>query len=126
MSKSAKGTITSPGENVRAKSGLNREILFQGWGIFANMLRYKCSWSGGHLELVDPKFTSQRCSECLFKSKDNRKGKNFKCLNCGHVEDADSNAAKNIDRAGRAQRDCGDVDIGRIYEAVTSSCALAH
>ena len=121
MSKSAKGTIMSPGENVRAKSGLNREILFQGWGIFANMLSYKCSWSGGHLELVDPKFTSQRCSECLFKSKDNRKGKNFKCLNCGHVEDADSNAAKNIDRAGRAQRDCGDVDIGRIYEAVTAS-----
>jgi len=31
MVRSAKGTKASPGKNVRAKSGLNRAILDQGW-----------------------------------------------------------------------------------------------
>ena len=34
MTASAKGTVESPGKNVRAKSGLNRAILRQGWGEF--------------------------------------------------------------------------------------------
>ena len=41
MSKSAKGDITSPGRNVKAKSGLNKAILDQGWGMFVQMLQYK-------------------------------------------------------------------------------------
>lgn len=121
MSKSAKGDAENHGKNVKAKSGLNREILFQGWGIFAEMLRYKCHWNGSEFQLVNPKMTSRRCSECLFESRDNRKGKVFLCLNCGHKEDADVNAAKNIDRAGRAQRACGDANISSICEAGTSS-----
>jgi putative transposase len=123
MSKSAKGNAESHGRNVKAKSGLNREILFQGWGLFAAMLEYKTFWNGGSFELVNPKMTSRRCSECLFESKDNRKGKLFLCLSCGHKEDADINAAKNINRAGQAQRDCGAIAVKRGYEAITSSCA---
>jgi putative transposase len=123
MSKSAKGTLESPGRSVRAKSGLNREILFQGWGIFANQLKYKSEWNGGHLELINPKFTSTRCSECLYNDKENRKKKFFECLNCGHTDDADKNASKNIDRAGRAQRDCGGVITRSSFEAVTSRIA---
>ena len=33
MTRSASGTITGPGRNVRAKAGLNREILRSGWGL---------------------------------------------------------------------------------------------
>lgn len=121
MSKSAKGSLESPGKNVKAKSGLNREILFQGWGIFALQLKYKTEWGSGYLELVNPRFTSTRCSECLYNDKRNRKGKAFKCLNCGHVEDADKNGSKNIDREGRSRRDRGDVVVAPIFEAVTSS-----
>lgn len=33
MSKSAKGTVEAPGTNVAQKSGLNRAILDQGWGV---------------------------------------------------------------------------------------------
>ena len=123
MSKSAKGNAEEYGKNVKAKSGLNREILFQGWGVFANMLKYKCYWNGSEFELVNPRMTSRRCSQCLFESKDNRKGKVFLCLSCGHKEDADVNASKNIDRAGRARRACGDAPIGVICEAGTSSSA---
>lgn len=121
MSKSASGTLEKKGKNVKAKSGLNREILFQGWGIFANQLKYKSEWNGGHLELINPKHTSSRCSECLYNDKNNRKGKSFECLNCGHTEDADKNAAKNIARVGRTRRDCGGVGIGQSVEAVTST-----
>ena len=40
MSKSAAGTVT-PGRNVRAKSGLNRSILDQGWYEMRRQLEYK-------------------------------------------------------------------------------------
>ena len=120
MSKSAKGTLDKKGRNVKAKSGLNREILFQGWGIFANQLKYKSEWNGGHLELINPKFTSTRCSECLYNNKLNRSKKKFECLNCNFVEDADKNASKNIDRVGRTQRDCGGVVTRQSAEAITS------
>ena len=89
------------------------------------MLKYKCHWNGAQFELVEPKMTSRRCSECLFESKENRKGKVFLCLSCGYQEDADVNASKNIDRAGRARRACGDVPVGAIWESGTSSLALS-
>lgn len=41
MSKSASGTKEKPGKNVRQKSGLNRSILDQGWGMFRSQLAYK-------------------------------------------------------------------------------------
>ncbi len=44
MSKSAKGTADAPGRNVRAKSGLNKSILDQGWGEFRRQLEYKTAW----------------------------------------------------------------------------------
>jgi putative transposase len=124
MSKSARGTVEDPGRNVKAKSGLNREILFQGWGLFAEMLRYKCHWNGSVFTLVKTHMTSRRCSECLFECKENRRGKVFLFLNCGHKEDADTNASKNINRAGLARRACGDMAVGLIDEARTSNLVL--
>ncbi|SFO11833.1 putative transposase [Xenorhabdus japonica] len=41
MSKSAAGTVSQPGRNVRSKSGLNRSILDQGWYEFRRQLDYK-------------------------------------------------------------------------------------
>ena len=38
MTASAKGTVEEPGSRVAQKSGLNRSILDQGWGIFFNKL----------------------------------------------------------------------------------------
>jgi transposase len=45
---------------------------------------------------VSPTYTSQRCSKCSWTRKSNRKGKQFRCTSCGHTEDADLNAARNI------------------------------
>ena len=41
ISKSAAGTTSQPGRNVRAKSGLNRSILNQGWFELRRQLEYK-------------------------------------------------------------------------------------
>ena len=41
MIRSAKGTVENPGKNVAQKSGLNRSILEQGWGMFHRRLTDK-------------------------------------------------------------------------------------
>jgi putative transposase len=64
LSKSAAGTIEKPGRNVRAKSGLNKSILDQGWFEFRRQLDYKLGWQGGLLVAVPPQYTSQTCPRC--------------------------------------------------------------
>ncbi len=38
MTRSARGTVSRPGKNIRAKTGLNRSILQQGWGRDGELL----------------------------------------------------------------------------------------
>jgi putative transposase len=97
MSRSAKGTIDEPGRNVAAKSGLNKAILDQGWGMFRTMLEYKQLWRGGMVLAVPPPYTSQTCAECRHVSPENRVVQHeFSCVACGHTDDADVNAARVI------------------------------
>jgi putative transposase len=41
MTASAKGTVEQPGQNVKAKAGLNRAILAQGWGLLRQRTEHK-------------------------------------------------------------------------------------
>lgn len=108
MSKSSKGTMEEPGSNIKAKSGLNKSILDQGWRKFVDLLRYKVEWQGGELVQVSAKNTSLRCKVCGEISKANRLSQSrFKCVNCGHEDHADINAAKNILAAGHCRLACG-------------------
>ena len=103
MSKSASGTLENKGRNVKAKSGLNKSILDQGWGMMIDMLEYKQHWQGGVLIKVNPRYTSQTCSQCQHITKENRQTQaKFECVKCGHKANADVNAAKNILAAGHA------------------------
>src|SRR5437588_6076779 len=47
-----------------AKGGLNKSILDAGWGTFVQLCSSKAAWAGRTLIKVDPKFTSQVCSQC--------------------------------------------------------------
>ena len=97
MSKSAKGSIEKKGKNVKAKSGLNKSILDQGWSKLVGLLEYKQKWRGGLLVKVDPRYTSQTCSSCGHVAKENRLTQaNFSCVECGFSENADINASRNI------------------------------
>jgi putative transposase len=101
MSRSASGTLEEPGRNVRAKSGLNKAILDQGWGEWRRQLDYKSGWQGGWLVAVPPANTSRECPVCGHISAYNRKSQSvFLCVACGHTENADLVAAKNIRERG--------------------------
>lgn len=97
MSKSAKGTIEEPGKNVKQKSGLNRSILEQGWGMFGDMLKYKQNWKNQTFDKKTAAFSSQECCLCHCKHKDNRTTQaKFACIKCDNKLNADLNAALNI------------------------------
>ena len=51
---------------------------------------------GFRLVEVSNEFRSQRCSQCGWVRKANRKGKTFKCDVCGFTTDSDLNAASNL------------------------------
>ncbi len=125
MTASARGTVEDPGTNVRAKSGLNRRILDQGWGEFRRQLGYKLAWNGGTLLLVDPRNTSRTCSSCGHISRENRQTQAaFRCVACGHASNADTNAAVNIlRRAGSARIACGDLPLGESMKQETQLVA---
>ena len=104
MTKSARGSLESPGTRVKAKSGLNQAILDQGWFEFSRQLEYKQKFSGGKLVLIDPKYTSQKCPQCGSISKDNRKSQSkFVCKKCKYKNNADLTAALNILAAGQCR-----------------------
>ncbi|EBH9027278.1 transposase, partial [Salmonella enterica subsp. enterica serovar Cerro] len=107
MSKSAAGTVSQPGRNVRAKSGLNRSILDQGWYEMRRQLEYKQLWRGGQVLAVPPAYTSQRCACCGHTAKENRLSQSqFRCQVCGYTANADVNGARNILAAGHAVLAC--------------------
>ncbi|HEJ9401396.1 TPA: transposase, partial [Proteus mirabilis] len=108
MSKSAKGTTERHGRNVKAKSGLNRSILEQGWYEMRRQLEYKQLWRGGQVLAIPPAYTSQKCACCGHTAKENRQSQSqFECLECGYTANADINAARNILAAGHAVLACG-------------------
>jgi len=97
MTGSAAGTIEKPGTNVSQKSGLNREILNVGWGMIQIFLTYKALREGKIVFKVNPKHTSQECSNCGHTHQANRREQSeFVCQSCGHAENADRNASKVI------------------------------
>jgi putative transposase len=89
---------------AKAKAGLNRCIHDAGWGQLLAMIAYKAESAGRTVIAVDPRNTSRACTHCGHVSAGNRRGAVFKCQACGHVAHADTNAAINILRAGRAQQ----------------------
>ena len=60
-------------------------------------IEYKAQIEGIKVISVNPAYSSQTCSHCGWKSKDNRKSQSlFVCDECGAKMNADINAAKNI------------------------------
>lgn len=87
-----KGTRTSR----RRRNMLNQWPFSQ----LQEFTAYKAAANGVRVIMVDPAYTSQRCNACGYVDKRNRDHARFDCLNCGHSDDADHNAALNIrDRA---------------------------
>ncbi|MFA5299626.1 MAG: transposase, partial [Lutibacter sp.] len=84
--------------NMVRNKHLSKHILDCGWGMFRDMLSYKTN-----VIRVDPKYTSQTCSECGSVDAESRNSQSeFVCTHCGYKCNADVNAAKNILGRGMA------------------------
>lgn len=131
MSKSSAGSSEAPGRNVKAKSGLNKSILDQGWFEFRRQLEYKQAWRGGDVLAVPPRNTSRACPCCGHVSADNRQTQaKFACVECGYENNADLVGAINILAAGHAALAHGEpVQSGRSAKwepAEATTRELAH
>lgn len=77
----------------------NSPRLLRHWTYYdlQSKIKYKAEQVGIKVITVNPAYTSQKCSVCGHTSPDNRKTQaEFVCQCCGHKENADINAAKNI------------------------------
>ncbi len=94
MRRSARGTKEKPGRCVKAKAALNRKMAqCSCMGMVDRFLQYKAM----DMIRVPARNTSRRCAECGHVEEDNRKEQaHFRCLACGHTDNADANAARNI------------------------------
>jgi IS605 OrfB family transposase len=83
-------------EDMKATKRMNWEL--HTWAFFqlGEFVRYKMKEKGIIFKEIDPRYTSQKCSHCVYISKSNRKSSQFKCRRCGYRSDADRNAAINI------------------------------
>lgn len=125
MSKSAAGSADKPGKGVRAKSGLNKAILDQGWFEFRRQLDYKLAWVGGWLIAVAPHNTSRTCPICEHVHADNRRTQaKFACVQCGYEENADVVGALNILARGHRVAACGE-DVSHAKPARARHAAFA-
>jgi putative transposase len=125
LSKSAAGTIDKPGRNVRAKSGLNKSILDQGWFEFRRQLDYKLGWQGGMLVAVPPQYTSQTCPRCAHVSAANRATRAwFRCTACAYENHADVVGAMNILARGHRVAACGEEGSGLEHSLRTKPASV--
>lgn len=113
--------------NIRAK---NKNSKLGSWSFneLQQFVEYKAENIGKKVEYINPAYTSQTCSKCGYKSKNNRLGKHFECKSCGFKLDADLNAARNITIFGTSSDGRLSVNqpIVTFEKIVTSSDALAQ
>jgi IS605 OrfB family transposase len=81
---------------------VNRLLSFWSLTRAVNWLRCRCEELGVRMIFVSAYKTSQRCHSCGKIDSKNRKGERFRCVGCGHEDDADHNAAKNLEYLGLA------------------------
>lgn len=79
---------------------LSKSIYDAGWGLFQNLLSEKLQKLGKGLVLVNPRYTSQICSQCGAVVKKSLSQRTHYCPECLYVEDRDTNAAKVIKNLG--------------------------
>lgn len=90
--------LTNIRTRVKASRGeAKRRLHAWSFAQLRSFLEYKAEALGCRLVGIDPRHTSQRCAACGFTYRGNRRNQSeFRCRSCGHQQNADLNAAKNI------------------------------
>ena len=85
----------SKAKRLLAKS-IRRSIGTWNWKYWLKRLEAQCEINRISFRNVAPYYTSTTCPVCGQSDRGNRNGELFLCLNCGHTDNADINAGKNI------------------------------
>ena len=80
----------------------NRHLSHWLYAEVIKWLEQRCEEQKVQLVRVSPWKTSQFCRFCGNWDRRNRRGDRFKCVHCGHEEQADSNASQNLKLLGLA------------------------
>jgi putative transposase len=73
------------------------------WSRFIRLLEYKGELHGTHVELVEPGGTTKECAWCGVETAEPIWVREHSCPACGHTDDRDLNAAKNVRNRGLKQ-----------------------
>jgi putative transposase len=92
--------------NIQGLAGgrLARPVHDAAWAQFTMILAAKAEEAGRELIKVDPRGTSQTCSDCGAEVRKALAVRVHRCPHCGYVADRDHNAARNLHRLGHSRR----------------------
>ena len=82
-------------QNMLQNRRLSRAIQSASWSRFIHVLSFKAEEAGMRVTVVDPRNTTQMCSECGLQNSLSLSDRAFDC-GCGYHADRDVNAARNI------------------------------
>jgi putative transposase len=82
--------------NMVKNHHLAKSIRDASWGAFLTILEEKAARAGHQVIRVNPRFTTQACSNCGELIQKSLSVRTHMCTSCGYVADRDVNAAKNI------------------------------
>ncbi|MCI9069957.1 transposase [Clostridium sp.] len=89
-------------EDLKGATANTNEKFLKEWSYYdlQQKIEYKAKENNIEVLKVNPSYTSKRCNRCGCIDDKNRDCKNnqerFKCVICGHTDNADVNASKNI------------------------------
>ena len=81
------------------------------WSRFIELLEYKADLHGTHVEKVKPEGTTKECAVCSVETEKPIWVREHSCPACGHTENRDLNAAKNILNRGLKQLGAGRSEL---------------
>ena len=81
----------------KGKKQFNKSLMHWTYTQIRRKLEARAETEGFCLSSVPSVYRSQRCSKCGWVLKANRKGKTFRCRSCSNEQDADLNAASNLE-----------------------------
>lgn len=126
----SKAAESSRGISVENLQGIRKRITVRkaqrsrhgkwSFGELRAFVEYKARLAGVAFTAVDPRHTSQTCSECGHCERANRRSQSeFVCKGCGYVAPADENAAVNIRRRAVVNQPTVGANVDESLHSVT-------
>ena len=114
-------------DNMKRNRSFAKSISDASWSKFLQLLKYKAESISIPVIEVDPKYTSQECSDCGYRLTEEERlslsERTFRCPKCGLEIDRDINASINIlkrARAGLARSNAGGDEAPVLEKAKAS------